>query len=37
MFDIKNEKEFLGGPNVHSLIIIGMLGFIIWKGKMLKK
>ena len=35
MFDIKSP-EFLGGPNVHSLIIIGALGFIIYKGGYLR-
>ena len=30
MFDIKSD-EFLGGNNVHNVIIIGMLGFIIYK------
>ena len=32
MFDIKSS-EFLGGPNVHSLIIIGMLGYVIYECK----
>ncbi len=31
MFDIKNPDTFLGGQNVHNLIIIGMLGYIIYK------
>jgi len=35
MFDIKNPNTFLGGQNVHNLIIIGALGFIIYK--MVKK
>jgi len=30
MFDIKSQ-EFLGGQNVQSIIIIGMLGFVVWK------
>jgi hypothetical protein len=28
--DIKSDK-FLGGANVHSLVIIGLLGYIIYK------
>lgn len=32
MFDIKSD-EFLGGNNVHNVIIIGMLAFIIYKVK----
>lgn len=32
MFDIKNPNTFLGGQNVHNLIIIGMLGFLIYKS-----
>ena len=35
MFDIKNPNTFLGGQNVHNLIIIGGLAFIIYK--MVKK
>ncbi len=35
MLDIKDPNKFLGGQNVHNLIIIGMLGFIIYK--MVKK
>ncbi len=31
MLDIKNPNTFLGGQNVHNLIIIGMLGYIIYK------
>lgn len=31
MLDIKNPNTFLGGQNVHNLIIIGMLGFLIYK------
>jgi hypothetical protein len=31
MFDIKNPNSFLGGQNVHNLIIIGLLIFIIYK------
>ena len=30
MFDIKSP-EFLGGSNVHSVIIIAMLGYVVWK------
>jgi hypothetical protein len=32
MLDIKNPNTFLGGQNVHNLIIIGMLGFLIYKS-----
>jgi hypothetical protein len=35
IIDIKDQDRFLGGQNVHNLIIIGMLGFIIYK--MVKK
>ena len=31
MLDIKNPDTFLGGQNVHNLIIIGMIIFIIYK------
>jgi hypothetical protein len=31
MFDIKNPNSFLGGQNVHNLIIIGLLIFIIYR------
>jgi hypothetical protein len=31
MFDIKNQDTFLGGQNVHNLIIIGLLGFLVYK------
>ena len=31
MFDIKSD-DFLGGQNVHSLAIIGMLGYLVWKS-----
>ena len=30
-FAIKNPNTFLGGQNVHNLIIIGMLGVLIYK------
>jgi hypothetical protein len=29
--DIKDPKTFLGGQNVHSLLILGALGYIIMK------
>ncbi len=32
MFDIKNPNTFLGGQNVHNLIIIGLLGFLVYKS-----
>jgi len=31
MFDIKSD-DFLGGTNVHSVIIIAMLGYLTWKS-----
>jgi hypothetical protein len=31
MFDIKNQDTFLGGQNVHNLIIIGLLIFLTYK------
>ena len=30
--DIANPDTFLGGQNVHNLIIIGMLGFLVYKS-----
>jgi len=32
MFDIKNQDTFLGGQNVHNLLILGMLGFLVYKA-----
>jgi hypothetical protein len=32
MLNIKDPNTFLGGQNVHNLIIIGMLGFLIYKA-----
>ena len=32
MFNIKDPTTFLGGQNVHNLIIIGMLGFLVFKS-----
>jgi hypothetical protein len=31
MFDIKNPNTFLGGQNVHNLLIIGLLTFLVIK------
>jgi hypothetical protein len=31
MFDIQNPNTFLGGQNVHNLLILGALGYIIYK------
>ena len=31
--DISNPDTFLGGQNVHNLVIIGLLLFIIIKGR----
>ena len=33
VFDIKNPNTFLFGQNVHNLIIIGMLAYVIYKVK----
>jgi hypothetical protein len=30
--DIKDPNTFLGGQNVHNLIIIGLLGFLVYKA-----
>ena len=30
-YDIKNPNTFLGGQNVHNLIIISMLGVLLYK------
>lgn len=30
-FDIKDQNAFLGGQNVHSLLILGALAYIIFK------
>ena len=32
LLDIKNPDTFLGGQNVHNLIIIGLLGFLVFKS-----
>ena len=31
-FDINDPNTFLGGQNVHNLIIIGLLGFLVYKS-----
>jgi hypothetical protein len=31
-FDIADPDTFLGGQNVHNLIIIGLLGFLVFKS-----
>jgi hypothetical protein len=31
MLDIQNPNTFLGGQNVHNLIIIGLLSFVTYK------
>lgn len=33
MFDIKNPDTFLGGQNVHNLIIIGLLVYVAFYKK----
>lgn len=30
-FDIKDQNTFLGGQNVHNLLILGALAWIIFK------
>lgn len=30
-FNIKDQNTFLGGQNVHNLIIISMLGLLVYK------
>lgn len=32
-FNLQDPNTFLGGQNVHNLIIIGMLGYLIYKCK----
>jgi hypothetical protein len=32
MFNIKDQNTFLGGQNVHNLIIIGALAFLVYKA-----
>ena len=32
MLDIKNQDTFLGGQNVHNLLILSMLGFLAYKS-----
>jgi len=32
MFNFRNQDTFLGGQNVHNLLIIGMLGFLVYKS-----
>jgi hypothetical protein len=32
MLDIKNPNTFLGGQNVHNLIIIGLLTYLVVKA-----
>jgi len=32
-FDIKDQNAFLGGQNVHNLLIIGLLVYIVYKAK----
>lgn len=37
MFDIKDPNKFLGGQNVHNLLILAALGVIIYKQAELQK
>jgi hypothetical protein len=32
MLDIKNQDTFLGGQNVHNLLILGLLGALVYKA-----
>ena len=32
MFNIKDQDTFLGGQNVHNLLILSMLGFLVFKA-----
>jgi hypothetical protein len=32
-FNLKDQNAFLGGQNVHNLIIIGLLVFVAYKVK----
>ncbi len=31
-FNLQDPNTFLGGQNVHNLIIIGLLGFLVYKS-----
>lgn len=31
-FNLQDPNSFLGGQNVHNLIIIGLLGFLVYKS-----
>tara|TARA_R110001592_G_scaffold321960_4_gene600669 strand:+ start:1047 stop:1298 length:252 start_codon:yes stop_codon:yes gene_type:complete len=37
MFDIKDPNKFLGGQNVHNLLILAALGVVIYKQCQLQK
>ena len=37
MFDIKNPDTFLGGQNVHNLLILAALGYVIYNQMEMQK
>ena len=37
MFDLKDTNKFLGGQNVHNLLILAALGVVIYKQTQLQK
>ena len=37
MFDINNPNTFLGGQNVHNLLILGALAFVIYNQLEMQK
>tara|TARA_Y100000114_G_scaffold112589_1_gene106410 strand:- start:7445 stop:7690 length:246 start_codon:yes stop_codon:yes gene_type:complete len=37
MFDLKNPNTFLGGQNVHNLLILAALGYIIYNQMEMQK
>lgn len=37
MFDIKDPNKFLGGQNVHNLLILALLGFVVYNQVVLAK
>lgn len=37
MFDIKDPNKFLGGQNVHNLLILALLGFVVYNQMVIAK
>lgn len=31
-FDIKDQNAFLGGQNVHNLLLLAGVGYLVWKA-----